>query len=204
MKIHDVDQNTDEWMALRAGKPTASAFNQIITSKGEPSTSLKKYAMQLAGGLYAGEPLDSWEGDKYTERGHEVEAEAVDYYELINGPTDQIGFITDDLERYGCSPDRLVGADGLLEIKCLPKLHIEALLYYKKTKGIPTKHVAQVQGQLLVSERKWVDVLYYHSDLPKIIIRIEPDKEFIKKLQGQLALVLSERVKIFNTLRELS
>ena len=52
------------------------------------------------------------------ERGLIVEAEAADWYEFDQDVTVQrIGFITDEEHTMGCSPDRLVGDDGLLEIK---------------------------------------------------------------------------------------
>jgi hypothetical protein len=201
---HDCEQNTDPWLALRAGKPTASEFSKLITSTGAPSKSMKAYAEQLAGELYAGKPLDSWEGNKYTERGHEVEDEAVSAYELMKGvDTQSVGFITDDLMQWGCSPDRLVGDDGMLEVKCLPKLHIEAIRYYKKNGRIPTKFVQQTQGQVLIAERKWCDLFFYHTDLPKVIIRVTPDEKVITGLKEQLRACIAERNIVFNELMEM-
>jgi hypothetical protein len=47
-----------------------------------------------------------------------VEAEATDWYEFDQDVTVQrVGFITDENHTVGCSPDRLVGDEGLLEIK---------------------------------------------------------------------------------------
>ena len=117
MIIHNLEQGTDEWLALRAGKPTASEFSKLITSTGDTSKSMKAYAEQLGGEMYAGQPLDTWEGNKYTDRGLEIEDEAVSWYEMMNGiDTEKVGFVTDDDSQYGCSPDRLVGDNGLLEM----------------------------------------------------------------------------------------
>ncbi len=80
MIIHPVEQNTDDWVKLRAGLPTASSFKSIITSQGLPSKSLPTYAAKLAADKYAGEPLDSFEGNVWTERGHELESDARDLY----------------------------------------------------------------------------------------------------------------------------
>lgn len=203
MIIHDVAQNSDEWLALRAGKPTASEFSKLITSTGAPSKSMKAYAEQLAGELFAGRPLDTWEGNKFTDRGHEVEDEAVLAYELMAGvDTTPVGFVTDDLEQYGCSPDRFIGDDGLLEIKCLPKAHIEAIRYYKKHKKIPTKFVPQTQGQIVVAERKWCDLFFYHADLPKVIIRVVPDEKVVAGLKAQLIACIAERNLVHKELKE--
>ncbi len=61
------------------------------------------------------------------ERGLIAEAEAADWYEFDHDVTVQrIGFITDDEHTMGFSPDRLVGDDGVLEIKApLPQTQIE-------------------------------------------------------------------------------
>ena len=155
MKIHDVQQNTPEWLALRAGMPTASEAKKLVTSTGAASKSMPEYAQKLSGDLYAGKPIDAWEGNKYTERGHEVEDEARLAYAMRGGNIQQVGFITDDLQRWGCSPDSLVDDDGMLEIKCLPKQHIKALLYFKKHGKAPSEYIVQPQMQLLVAERKW-------------------------------------------------
>jgi hypothetical protein len=61
------------------------------------------------------------------ERGLIVEGEAVDWYEFDQDVTVQrVGFITDNDHTVGCSPDRLVGDDGLLEIEApLPHTQVE-------------------------------------------------------------------------------
>jgi len=204
MIIHDVAQNSDEWLALRAGKPTASCFSKLIQANGTPSKSMKAYAEQLGGELFAGKPLDAWEGNIYTERGHEVEDEARLYYSMLTGvETTQVGFITDDLEQYGCSPDDFVSEEGMLEIKCLPKLHIEAIRYCKKNGKIPTKFVQQTQGQMLIAERQWCDLLFYHADLPKIIMRVTPDEKVVAGLKAQLPACIAERNLVLRELQEM-
>ena len=204
MIIHNVEQNTDEWMKLRAGKPTASCFSKLITSTGAASKSMPAYAETLGGELFAGKPLDAWEGNKYTERGHEVEPEAVLAYEMMQDvDTQQVGFITDDLMQYGCSPDREVGKPGLLEIKCLPKLHIESLRYINKNGKIPTKFVAQVQGQLFITGKEWADLFFYHADLPTKIMRVYPDAKIVAGLKAQLMACIAERNIVFNELKEM-
>ena len=55
------------------------------------------------------------------ERGLIIEAEAVDWYEFDRDVlTQKVGFITDHDHTVGCSPDRLVGDHGLLEITAPP------------------------------------------------------------------------------------
>ena len=203
MKVHDVSQNTEAWEALRSSMPTASAASQLVTSTGKPSTSMKKYAAKLAQNKYAGKSVDAWKGNKHTERGHEIEPESISAYEFQAGiPTSVVGFCTDDHERYGASPDRFAGEDGLVEAKCLPERHLDALLYYKKHGKCPSERIPQVQFQMMVCEKEWCDVLFYHPDLPMLIIRQYPDKEFVKALKIQIAECIAERNRIFNILKD--
>jgi hypothetical protein len=83
----------------------------------------------------------------------------------------------------GCSPDRLVGDEGLLEIKApLPQTQIE----YWLSGEINERFRPQLQGQLYVSQRNWVDIVCWHDVLPKIVARVESDEKFIKALDREL------------------
>jgi hypothetical protein len=44
----------------------------------------------------------------------------------------------------------------------------------------------QLQGQLHVSQRSWVDIVCWHDVLPKIVMRVEPDEKFIRALDREL------------------
>jgi hypothetical protein len=118
------------------------------------------------------------------ERGLIVEAEAADWYEFDHDVTVQrIGFITDDEHTMGCSPDRFVGDDGLLEIKApLPQTQVE----YWISGELSERFRPQLQGQLYITRRRWVDILCWHDVLPKLVMRIEPDEKFIKALDREL------------------
>lgn len=200
---YEIVQNEPEWFAAKVGKPSASNASRMITSTGTPSKSTKGYAQELAGELYAGKSLSSWAGSAATEFGKETEDEARLAYEMMTDVSvQQIGIIEDDLQRYLISPDGLVGNNGLVEIKCKPKHHLTTLIYYKKNGKIPTDYIAQLQMQLSVSGREWVDLFYYSKDLPCLTVRVYPDMDIIKPLQNQLALVLAERDKILKILME--
>lgn len=203
MIIHECTQGSEEWHAMRAGKPTASCFDKLITSTGEPSKSLAGYAITLAGEMYAGKPLDSWEGNGHTERGKLLEDDARRSYAFVHDVEPvQVGFVTDDSMLYGCSPDSFIGDDGGLEIKCLKaENHIKAIMYYRKHKKCPPDYVQQTQGSLLVTGRKWWDLYFYHPDLPALTIRQEPIENVQVALLGNIVSVLEERDKILAELR---
>jgi hypothetical protein len=83
----------------------------------------------------------------------------------------------------GCSPDRLVGDDGLLEIKApLPHTQVE----YWISGAVSERFWPQLQGQLYVSQRKWVDIVCWHDVLPKLVMRVEADEKFIEALDREL------------------
>tara|TARA_R110000751_G_scaffold103743_2_gene199066 strand:+ start:113 stop:727 length:615 start_codon:yes stop_codon:yes gene_type:complete len=201
MKIHDVEQNTDAWLVLRAGRPTASNFKLLVTSKGAISKSLEGYALTLAGEKYAGKPLDSFEGNQWTERGHELEDKARELYEMVHDVTvEKVGFVTNG--EAGCSPDSLVGEDGLWEAKCLKaENHIKALMRYEATGLAPPDYFQQAQGQMMICERQWNDLTFYHPELPLLVIRIPRDEKFISELRSAVADVCTERERVLCILK---
>lgn len=183
MKIHQCEQGTTKWLELRAGIPTASEFDKIITpKKGNLSDSFERYLHELLAERIMGRPrvgaVTMWMA-----RGTELESRARAFYEFTRDVTvDQCGFITNDEQTIGASPDGLVGDEGLVEIKC-PSEHIHvAYLLSQKGSSVDMEYRVQTQGQLWISGRKWVDIISYHPEMPEALFRIERDEEFIGKL----------------------
>ena len=185
---NDLEQGTDEWFKVRCGIPTASEFSKLITSTGAPSKSMEAYAYEKACQKFAGERVDPFAGNSWTDAGSEDEAAEREKYAFISDcEVTELGFATDDAGTCGCSPDSLVGDDGLLELKRLKgSLLVEANLYYKKHNKLPTKYVAQVQGQMMILERKWCDVVFYNPLLPSLKIRVYPDDAIVSGLKSQI------------------
>lgn len=185
MILHDVVQGSEEWRRLRMGVPTASEFHRILTPGGKPSASAESYLYELLGELLMSRPMEtptySW-----MQRGNDLEEDASNWYELQRDTATKIvGFCTTDDGTIGASPDRLVGDDGLLEIKCpAPDTHVRYLLFPEK--GVEKAYKVQVMGQLYVTERAWCDVVSYHPELPSVIVRVERDEEYIAKLDAAL------------------
>lgn len=198
-----IDQRSPEWWALRCGKPTASEFSSLVTSKGEPSKSLAGYAMTLAIEKYAGKPVDAWEGNAHTDRGRELEARALELYEFTRDvEVTPVGFVTTDDGITGCSPDGLIGGEGMLEIKCLKgENHGEAIVYFQKHGRCQPKYIQQTQGQLMIAERKWCDLLFYHPELPALVIRQHPIRELHAALRLGIRDVIAERDEVLAILQ---
>lgn len=203
MIVHEVEQGTPEWLDLRAGLPTASEFSKLITPTGKPSTQYATWAFALAAEKYAGGSIDQWQGNGITDRGHEFEIEARAYYEFITDrKATQVGFVTDDAISAGCSPDSFVGDDGLLEIKCaLAPKHTQSLAHIRAEGTCPPDYMPQVQGQLFICQRAWCDLLFFHPQLPPIIVRVEPDKEVQKILMEGIEKTNIERDRILAALK---
>jgi hypothetical protein len=181
--VHDVLQGTTEWHRVRAGIPTASCFDQIITPKtGKPSSASEGYLHRLLAERILGRPIEQQSFSGWMDRGNAMEADAVAFYESQRElDTVRVGFITNDAGAIGASPDRLVGEAGLLEIKCPSEaVHMGYLL----NRSLGEKHRPQVQGQLWVTGRSWSDTLSYHPELPPALIRVERDEEYIALLSG--------------------
>ncbi len=207
MKIHNCEQGTEEWLDIRNGLgiPTASDFSQLVTSSGEESKSIDDYAIVLAAAKFAGRSVDGFSGNRYTNRGTELEPEARADYEMKNQVNVKtVGFITNNIETYGCSPDGLVGDDGSVEFKCKTAVeHIKALIRFNKIGEIPTEYFAQPQGVMFVAKRKWCDLVFYHPDLPGLTVRQYPDKKFLLTLKKQLKLVIVKRNIILKLLEKM-
>ncbi|AMW64476.1 exonuclease (endogenous virus) [Pseudomonas phage phiAH14a] len=186
--ITEIEQGSPEWLALRLGIVTCSELEcLLVNGKGESGFGVGAftYMNTLIGERITGEAADPFQGNRHTERGHELEAVARKLYEEREEvETTQVAIILN--HGAGYSPDSLVGAKGLTEIKTkLPKFQVEVIL----SGEIPKEHVAQCQGGLWVSEREWIDFVCYWPGMPLFIKRAYRDEAMIRKL--------TERVKTF-------
>lgn len=191
MQHLDFPQGSLAWFEARAGKPTASCFDRILT----PSTlKCSKQSDAYMNRLLA----EKWTGHVFEEvttvwmdRGKSLEAEACQYYEFQTGRSlQECGFCLTDDGKIGASPDRFAGDEGIAEIKCpLPSIQIGYLL----GGGVPAEYWLQVQGELFVTGRAWCDFLSYCPGLPELLIRVEPDL----KTQSALALALGDFLDAF-------
>ena len=126
IQISLCDQGSPEWQGLRLGIPTASAFSAIM-AKGRGSAERRtrqSYLYKLAGELITGQHMEGFT-NAHMERGKALEDEARTIYSfLTEANCERVGFVRNG--RKGASPDALVGADGLLEIRagsvCLSSL----------------------------------------------------------------------------------
>lgn len=185
MEIFDCEQGTPEWRAARLGIPTASEF-AAVKAKGEGKTR-RTYMMKLIGELITGEPTEGF-SNGHMDRGHEMEPDARNLYAFrLDVEPVQVGFIRNG--RKGASPDSLVLDNGMCEIKTkLPHLQAEVLLADR----LPPEHMAQLQGNLWVAEREWIDFVSYWPKMPLFVKRVYRDEIYIKNLAAEVDLFNAE------------
>jgi len=189
IKIFECEQGSETWNQLRCGVPTASDFNKIVNSKGQPSTQREKYLYQLAVERITKKVEPTYQnGNMFTGKLRELDAR--NYYEFCKKvKVKQVGFCLRDKPKCGCSPDSLVSINGGLEIKCpLGTTHVQYLLDNR----LAVEYIPQVQGSLFVTGRDWWDFMSHYPDMRPLIVRVKPDKAFQAKLKRELELFCAD------------
>ena len=182
----DLFQGSDEWIAARCGMLTASEMHLIVTPTFKPAKNEKERSHLYE--LLAQRITRFVEPRFVSEdmlRGQEDEIEALALYAKHYAPTETVGFITNDRWGFtlGYSPDALVGSDGLVECKSRrQKYQVETFVTHVVDGTIPADYVLQIQTGLLVSERRWCDLVSYSGGLPLAVIRTHADEAIQEKI----------------------
>ena len=171
MKIYpEMIQGSEEWLRARKGRLTASQMSKVITATGKLSAQWEKLAIKLAAECVKPEELPAFIGNIHTDRGHELEPVARDWFTQWSGlDVRTVGFVTkDDNPVLGCSPDALIyrGKRPVagLEIKC-PLVETHALYHYEGQ--LPEAYRAQVHGSMAVTGLKsWWFMSYNEGTEP--------------------------------------
>jgi putative phage-type endonuclease len=189
------EQRTPEWYAERLGKATASRMADVLArTKSGRGASRADYAAQIIAERLTGKVVDRFVNADMS-WGTDQEPFARDAYAFTaDVDVEQVGFIDHPtIAMSGASPDGLVGADGLIEIKC-PKTanHIDTLL----DEPIANRYVLQMQWQLACTGRKWCDFVSFDPRLPEhmrlFVKRFKRDEKVIAELEREVALFLRE------------
>jgi len=191
-----MNQRNEEWYDDRAGKATASEFCSIMPGKkGAYLKAREDYMAELVTERLTGAPLASF-GSKATDYGTDTEGFARNAYEMDRGILCVVPKFMDHqtVQWCGASPDGLIGDDGGIEIKCPANssIHLKTVL----ADAMPEEHIPQVQGQMWVTGRQWVDFISFDPRMPPklqlFIKRIPRDEEYIAKLAAEVTKFLSE------------
>jgi putative phage-type endonuclease len=188
-------QGTQEWINIRLGKVTASRVSDVIAkTKTGMSSSRGQYAAELVVERLTGAPYQQYQNAAMS-FGTETEPRArLVYAMMTDSEVQQVGFIHHPtIAMSGCSPDGLIGSDGLIEIKCpTSKTHIETLL----SETVPAKYVTQMQWQMACSDRAWCDYVSFDPRLPGemqlFVSRVRRDDAVIRDLATNVEVFLAE------------
>lgn len=199
MEIFDVEQGSEEWYALRRGIPTASMFS-VLMAKGEQK-GRTTYLYKLAGERLCGENMENFT-NAAMEHGKLIEPELLAHYTFVRDCEPMlVGFIRNG--KCGCSPDALIGDDGMLEIKrAAPHILIPMRLKAMADPNyFPPEHFAQCQGCLMVSDSKWCDLLVGYPKMKSLIVRTYRDEPYIQQLRDAIDLFDLELRRLTEKLR---
>lgn len=195
------------WMLDRAGKFTASRASDLMAkTKTGPSASRGNLIALLAVERLTGQCVETYQ-NAAMQRGIETEAEARDAYSFAKGvAVEETGFVPcADLPNTGCSPDGLLGDDGLLEIKCPASMakHLDAL----RTGAHAVEYRWQLQHQLMVTGRAWVDAASYDPRFPEhlqlAVTRVLRDEAAIAELRAEITKADAEVAALVDELNNL-
>lgn len=200
IEIINCEQGSEAWFTARAGIPTASRFKCVLAKGrgGEDSKTRAAYLYALVDDLLYHDPPEGFSNDD-TERGKILEDEARSIYALEHDvELRRVGFVVNRHFSAGCSPDALIGEDGILEIKTMfPRLWIVHVI-----KGTyPSEFTAQIQGMLWVTQRTWCDLMIYWPKRPPYIVRIPRDEKYIADLAKAVTAFNFELGSTVNALR---
>lgn len=180
IKIHDdVVQGSDEWLQMRCGLITASEVKLLLTPtlKRADNDKSRAHIWELAAQRISNYVEPSFVTEDML-RGVEEEFYARQLYAEKIAPVEEVGFVTNDGFGFtlGCSPDGIVGSDGLIEIKSRrQKYQVQTIVEHWREGTPPIDYLLQVQTAMLVTDRAWCDLISYSGGLPMIPMRIERD-----------------------------
>ena len=218
---NDLVQGSDEWHAARCGMLTASEMKLIITPTLKIASNDKErsHLYELLAQRITGYVEPSYVSDSML-RGKDDEIEAIGVYYKNYAVVTECGFITNNKWGFtiGYSPDGLVGTDGQVECKSRnQKLQVRTIVDYVAVDAIDPDFMIQVQTGLLVSERKWCDLVSYCGGLQMATVRVLPDVKVqdaivaaSQAFEGRIAekmakyeAVIASKARLINTVRKI-
>lgn len=190
-----IEQGSAEWRALRLGKATASRIADVVAKiKTGWGASRANYMAELIAERLTGNTAESYL-NAAMQWGIEKEPEALAAYEfLTNAEIERAAFVDHPtIGMSGASPDGLVGALGLIEVKCPnTATHLDTLL----GDTVPAKYITQMQWQMACTGRQWCDFASFDPRLPEemrlFVRRVPRDATLIASLEKDVAAFLAE------------
>ncbi len=205
MMESELIQGTEAWKLARCGSLGASRVHDVIAkTKTGWGASRANLAAELVAERLTGVPAEGYtnaamiwgtETEPLARRAYEFRTDLdVKEVGLVRHPT---------IEGTHCSPDGLVGADGLIEIKCpTVATHIDTLMGQE----VPAKYITQMQWQMACTGMEWCDFVSFDPRLPEsmrlFIKRVRRDDKLIGELEEHVRVFLTEVAFTVHSLRK--
>lgn len=192
MILHELEQHSEAWFAIRAGKITGTRFSVLMS--GESTKGYQDLITTIAAEIIIERQEEGGFKSADMERGTLLEPTAREVFcEITDFDIRQFGFISPDenlpySEWVGISPDGVgfINNDPafILEIKC-PKASTH--FGYLEQGTLPTEYRHQVQGQLFVSKLPYAYFMSYCEGMKAFIIKVDADIELHKTYEERLS-----------------
>lgn len=177
-------QGSDAWLEARRGLITAGSMDLILTPTLKVASNEKErqHLFELLAQRVTGYVEPQYVSDDML-RGLEDEIYAKALYSEKYAPIHDVGMVTND--RWGfvisCSPDGLVGDDGMVECKSRrQKYQTQTII----DGAMPNEYMLQVQAELMVTERKWCDFISYCGGMPMFVTRVYPIPSIVEAMEN--------------------
>jgi len=197
--IEEMDQRSEEWFKMRLGKITGSGVADLL-KKGRGKDAMfgdmaKTYISSKIAEKLTGDVPDMV-SSRATDWGIENEDYAIEIYESETwSSVETVGFVVRD-EWTGCSPDGLVGADGIIEVKCPYNStnHLKTI----ESGEVPAKHLPQVVFNTLICGRDWCDFISFDPRFPEASrlfvkrVLLSDHAELVEEMELRIAIATAE------------
>lgn len=199
-------QGSSEWLESRMGKVTASRVKDVMAQGrgGAPSASRRNYMMQLLCERLTGTREEGFTSAAM-QRGTDLEPVARSAYEIDKGVmVTEVGLVAHPaIIGFAASPDGLVGADGLVEIKNPNTAQHIAVMQSGKH---DSQYEWQMLAQMSCTNRDWVDFVSFDDRLPDqlqyVCFRFERDGNRIIAMESAVREFLEELAELESDMRE--
>lgn len=200
-----VEQGSPEWLQLRLGCVSASTIADVMAKgRGGESATRQKLKLRLAAERLTGQVQESFSSPAMEWGRATEQLAAIAFENECKVLLDKTGWWTHPkIEWLGCSPDRLLNGDQLVEIKCP---NTSTMVSWMADDKVPTDYIKQIQCQLWITARASAFFCAYDPRLPKRkqlwIKEIGRDADLIKTMETEVVAFLSEVDQLVKSLEQ--
>lgn len=177
-----MQQRSEAWFQARAGRITGSRFSRAMAAKS--SDTYQRLISELVEERRTGRSYDRGYTNAAMQWGIDHESSARAWYSRQHGrQVQEVGFVVHPVHAFvGVSPDGLVGQDGLVEIKCPQLANFQRVV---ASRQMPSRYRWQVQGQLWVCGRQWLDFVCFYPPGRGVVVHVEADDADFDRIESR-------------------